>query len=137
MVPDLVGCRFLPRLPIKSNSCQDIRRNDGAFGATAGQLARADYSALCAAYRSQQTYGRDETCRKWTVKEIALPPHQRTVVTRGSCHRPSFSPVENGGQSTLSQETVGRRLLGHAKSPTYSDQECNIRFTARDLEKTA
>jgi hypothetical protein len=56
-----------------------------------------------------------------TDKETTLPPISGLFETRGDCHRPSLNRVEDAGRLTLSRETVGRRLLGHAKYPTILD----------------
>ena len=56
-----------------------------------------------------------------TDKGTTLPPISGPFGARGGWHRPSLDQVENGGQLTLSQETVVLGFLGCVEFPTYFD----------------
>jgi hypothetical protein len=71
-----------------------------------------------------------EAPRKRADKETTLPPISGLLGTRGGCHRPSLTRVENIGQLPLSQETVVLGFLGCVEFPTISRTPMVCSFAA-------
>jgi hypothetical protein len=101
---------------------------------------------LTTTYELAQTMELDETAlfddaeprlgsRSIHVRLVSVPNNRRAGA-RGGDRQPPLNRVVNDGQLTLSQETVGPTLFGHAVFPTISRTALLCSFAQRSISPT-